>query len=135
MTTGDVGEWLMRGQAAATILFNDPLWAAQTCEMDPGEPELDAYDPPLPGELVDGLRDRQRRLNALEALMLAEGRADDPPPQDRNVWTRPHESLLLAGRSLDRRGICWVPSYLLNEFQTLYTTPLPHSAELIGKQP
>ena len=126
-------EWLLRGHAAATIAFNDPVWARQTWEMDRGERRRGDYDPPLPGQLVDALRDRQRRLNALEDLMCEQGRAEVPPLELSSSWARPDSSLLLPGRPLTRHGIRWVPAQLLTEFQALYATPLPSSAELIGE--
>lgn len=125
----DNEEWLLRGHAAASIAFNDPVWAAQTYEMDRGERVRGDYDPPLPDQLVDALRDRQRRMNQLEDLMVIQGRTKVPPAEHRADWVEAEGALLLAGRSLARHGIRWVPRYLLAEFLTLYETPLPTSAE------
>lgn len=126
-------EWLLRGHAAATIAFNDPLWAEQTYEMDRGERQRGDYDPPLSGQLVDALRNRQRRLNALEDLMCEQGRTEVPPEERSSSWATPLGPLLLAGRPLARYGIRWVPASLLAEFDALYATPPPCSADLIGE--
>ena len=82
-------ECLMRGHAAATITFNDPVWAAQSYEMDRGERVRGDYDPPLPNRFVDALRDRERHLNALEDLMVAQGRTEVPPLELLPSWARP----------------------------------------------
>lgn len=129
MTATDVSEWLLRGHASATIVFNDPAWAEQTYEMDRGERRRGDYDPPLPGRLVDALRGRQRRLNALEDLMLAEGRTEVPPEELSSAWARPEGPLLLPGRPLACHGIRWVPAPLLAEFQALHAPPPPGSAD------
>lgn len=126
------GEWLLRGHAAATILFSDPVWAEQTYQMDRGERVRGDYDPPLPAQAVDDLRDRQRRMNTLEELMAAQGRAEVPPVEQREAWAKVDDALLLAGRPLDRHDIHWVPATLMAEFRALYHTPLPTSAELRG---
>ena len=125
-------EWLMRGHAAATITFNDPAWAAQSYEMDRGERARGDYNPPLPSRFVDALRNRQRRLNALEDLMVAQGRTEVPPLELLPAWSPLEGPLLLAGRPLDHHGIRWAPAPLMAEFQALYATPLPCSADLTG---
>jgi hypothetical protein len=133
MTTTNVTEWLMRGHAAASIVFNDPAWAEQNYQMQRGERRRGDYDPPVPSQFVDALCDRQKRLNALEDLMLAQGRADDPPPQDRDAWAQPDADSILSRRLKVSGGIRWVPAALLAEFQALYATPLPSSADVIGQ--
>ncbi len=132
MTTTDVGEWLMRGHAIATIVFNDPVWAEQEYEMQRGERARGDYDPPLPDHFVDALRDRQRRLNALHNRMAAEGRESLPDGGNPQGWAEVDGNMLIAGRYADRRGIRWVPASLMAEFQVLAETPLPCSADAIG---
>ncbi|ARR57584.1 hypothetical protein HY78_29135 (plasmid) [Rhizorhabdus wittichii DC-6] len=131
----DVSEWLLRGHAAATIAFNDPIWAAQSHEMERGERRRGDYDPPLPVQLVDALRDRQKRLNALEDLMQAERRDDLPADADKDTWVMLRERFDHAGEELFRGKLMWVPKALVDEYRALKAAPLPCSADLIGARP
>lgn len=124
----DLGEWMMWGHAAASITFNDPVWAAQSYEMDRGERKRNDYDPPLPRHFVDALRERQRRLNGLADRMAAEGRNDDPPEAERDAWACPQVPPFNHGRPV-AGGIRWVPAAIMAEYRSLYLTPLPTSAD------
>ena len=135
MTTTNVTEWLMRGHAALSIVFNDPAWAEQNYQMERGERRRGDYDPPVPGQFVDALLDRYKRLNALEDLMLAEGRADDPPTQDCDAWAQPDADSVLSRTLMVLGSIRWVPATLMAEYQALHDAPLPSSADVIGQHP
>ena len=128
MSSADLSEWMMWGHAAASITFNDPVWAAQSYEMDRGERKRNNYDPPLPRHFVDALRERQRRLNGLDDRMAAEGRNDDPPESERDAWACPQVPPFNLHRPV-AGGIRWVPASLMVEYQSLREVPLPTSAD------
>jgi len=128
MSSTDLGEWMMWGHAAASITFNDPVWAAQSYEMDRGERKRNNYDPPLPRHFVDALRERQRRLNVLDDRMVAEGRNDDPPESERDTWACPQIPPFNLHRPV-AGGIRWVPASLMVEYRSLREVPLPTSAD------
>lgn len=123
-------DWAMRGIAAATIIYNDPVWAEQEYAMQRGERTRGAFDPPIPAAHADALRGRWDRANALQDRMAAEGRETLPDDADRASWASVAPDMLIAGRTANRRGVRWVPALLLAEYQALVATPLPGSADL-----
>lgn len=133
MTTINVTEWLMRGHAAASIVFNDPAWAEQNYQMQRGERPRGDYDPPVPSQFVDALLDRQKRLNALADMIAAQGRATLNDGDDPQAWVAVAGDRLIAGRYAEDRGICWVPATLMAEYQAVHDAPLPRSADVIGQ--
>lgn len=71
-------DWVMRGHAKASIIFGDPIWAAQSYEMDLGQRPLGQFDPPLPDIFVDQELGRRGRLAALGVEIRAlRGRRDE----------------------------------------------------------
>lgn len=131
MTGSDVSEWLLRGSASASIIYNDPVWSEQEYAMQRGERERGSFDPPVPAHYVDLVRARWDRANALHDRMAAEGRDAPPDDPDRDAWAAVDGDMLIASRYADQRGIRWVPAALLAEYRELVTTPLPGSAYLV----
>jgi hypothetical protein len=130
MASDDISEWLMRGSASATIIFNDPVWSEQEYAMQRGERMRGDFDPPVPGHLVDALRARWSEANALSDRMASEGCDTLPDDADRDTWAAIDGDMLIAGRYARDRGICWVPRALLVDYRALVATPLPGSADL-----
>lgn len=127
--TDSGSDWAMRGIAAATIIYNDPVWAEQEYAMQRGERVRGTFDPPIPAAHVDALRGRWDRANAFQDRMAAEGCKTLPDNADPSSWASVAPDMLIAGRTADRRGIRWVPAPLLAEYQALVATPLPGSAD------
>lgn len=123
-------EWLMRGSAAATIIYNDPVWSDQEYAMQRGERMRGDFDPPVPAQLVDALRARWSETSALCGRMATEGCDTLPGDADPDSWAAIDDDMLIAGRYAHDRGIRWVPRALLTDYQALITTPLPGSAGL-----
>lgn len=134
MTT-DVSEWLMRGNAAGMIVFNDPIWAEQEYAMQRGDRPRGPYDPPLPDHFVDALLDHQKRLNTAKDLMLAAMCDDLPPNADSAAWMTVMKRFDLPGEMLCEDHLVWVPKALVEEYRALKAAPLPCSADLIGEHP
>lgn len=126
----DLSEWLLRGSASATIIYNDPAWSEQAYAMQRGERAPGAFDPPVPAEHVDAVRARWDHAHRLQERMVAEGRPELPDGADPHAWAAVGSDMLLAGRYADRRGIRWVPVTLMADYRTLQATPLPGSTEL-----
>lgn len=126
----DLSEWLLRGSASATIIYNDPAWSEQAYAMQRGELMAGAFDPPVPAGHVDAVRARWDHAHRLQERMAAEGRPELLDGADPHAWAAVDPDMLLAGRYADRRGIRWVPATLMADYRTLQATPLPGSAEL-----
>lgn len=132
MAGDNISEWLMRGSASATVIYNDPVWSEQEYAMQRGERKRGDFDPSVPGHFADLVRARWDRANALQNRMAAEGRAALPDDADPQAWTTVDGGMLIAGRYADRRGVRWVPAALLADYRTLLAAPLPGSVELVG---
>lgn len=130
MAGGSISEWLMRGSASATVIYNDPVWSEQEYAMQRGERTRGDFDPPVPGHYADLVRARWNRANALHDRMAAEGRDTLPDDADPQAWAAVDCHMLIAGRYADRRGIRWMPATLMDEYRALVATPLPGSADL-----
>lgn len=128
--TSNGSDWVMRGMAASTIIFNDPVWSEQEYAMQRGERRRGTFDPPLPAGHIDALHARWERASALQDRMAAEGCDTLPIETDARSWAAVIGDMLFAGRTADRRGIRWVPAALLAEYQALVATPLPGSTDL-----
>lgn len=130
MAGDDNSEWLMRGSAAATIIYNDPVWAEQEYAMQRGERMRGDFDPPVPAHLVDALRARWSKVSALCDRMATEGCDTLSTNADPDTWAAIDGHMLIAGRYARDHGIRWVPQALLADYQALLATPLPGSADL-----
>lgn len=130
MAGDGISEWLMRGSASATVIYNDPVWSEQEYAMQRGERTRGDFDPPVPGHYADLVRARWDRANALQDRMAAEGCDTLPDKADPQAWAAIDGDMLIAGRYADRRGIRWVPATLMDEYQALLATSLPGSADL-----
>ncbi|MEG3174321.1 hypothetical protein U1708_19105 [Sphingomonas sp. ZB1N12] len=130
MAGDDNSEWLMRGSAAATIIYNDPVWSEQEYAMQRGERLRGDFDPPVPANWVDALRARWSEANALCDRMATEGCDTLPADADPDTWAAIDGDMLIAGRYARDHGIRWVPRALLADYQALLATPLPGSADL-----
>ncbi len=130
MAGDNVSEWLMRGSASATVIYNDPVWSEQEYAMQRGERTRGDFDPPVPGHYAERVRSRWDLANALQDRMAAEGRDALPDEADPQAWTAVDGDMLIAGRYADWRGIRWVPATLMGEYRVLLATPLPGSADL-----
>lgn len=128
--TSNGSNWVMRGMAASTIIFNDPVWSEQEYAMQRGERRRGTFNPPVPSTHVDALHARWERASALQDRMVAEGRDTLPIEADPRSWAAVPGDMLLVGRTADRRGIRWVPAALLAEYRALVATPLPGSTDL-----
>ncbi|MBI0533023.1 hypothetical protein [Sphingomonas sp. TX0522] len=121
------GEWLMRGHAKATIAYGDPVWAAQTAEMDRGQRARGDYVPPLPEREVDLLRGRQHRMEELRRSLVGQARRDRP--DDVEAWVAVVERYDFEGEPLFGGDLVWMPRSLVEEFRTLAGTALPSSSD------
>ena len=130
MTGNEVSEWLMRGTASASIIYNDPVWSEQEYAMQRGERGRGDFSPPIPARYVELVRSRWDRANALHDRMAAEGCDALPDDADPQAWAVVDGDMLIAGRYADRRGIRWMPAELLGEYQALTALPLPGSTDL-----
>ena len=130
MTGNEVSEWMLRGSASASIIYNDPVWSEQEYAMQRGERMRGDFSPAIPAGYVELVRARWDRANALHDRMAAEGCDALPGDAHPHAWVAVAGDMLIAGRRADRRGICWVPAELLAEYQALVATPLPASADL-----
>ncbi len=110
-----MNEWVLRQQAKETIAAADPVWMLQRGE----------YDPPIPDFFVDLVRGRQRRLEALRDMMLAQKRYEPPAEQDRDAWVSVVEKIDLAGQELFQGRRAWLPEMLVEEYRILSSAPLP----------
>ncbi len=130
MTGDDISQWVMRGSASATIIYNDPVWSEQEYAMQRGERMRGDFDPPVPSHLVDALRARWNEASALGDRIAAEGCDTPPDDADPDAWAAIDGDMLIAGRYARDRGIRWVPRALLADYRALVATPLPGSADL-----
>ena len=129
MAGDDNSEWLMRGSASATVIFNDPVWSEQEYAMQRGERLRGDFDPPVPAHYVDLVRARWDRATALHLRMAAEGR-DALPDHAPDAWVAVDGDMLIASRYARDRGIRWMPGELMAEYQADIALPLPRSADL-----
>ena len=53
-------EWAFRAHARASIIYGDPIWAAQEYAMQRGERRRGDYDPPISEAQVDALVQQYR---------------------------------------------------------------------------
>lgn len=130
MAGDDNSEWLMRGSASASIIYNDPVWAEQEYAMQRGERMRCDFEPPIPAHYVDLVRARWDRATALHDRMAAEGRDALPDDAAPNFWAAVDGDMLIASRYAHDRGIRWVQAELLAEWQALVALPLPGSTDL-----
>ena len=130
MAGDDNSEWLMRGSAAATIIYNDPVWAEQEYAMQRGERMRGDFDPPVSTHLVDALRARWAEASALCGRIATEGCDTLPVNANPDAWDAIDGDMLIAGRYARDHGIRWVTRALLADYQVLLATPLPGSADL-----
>ena len=85
MADDDNSEWLMRGSAAAMIIYNDPVSSEQEYAMQRGGGRRlrGDFDPPVSAHLIDALRAGWREASVLYNRMATEGGdtlADDAHP-------------------------------------------------------
>jgi hypothetical protein len=130
MAGDDNSEWLMRGTAAATIIYNDLVWSEQEYAMQRGDRLRGDFDPPVPAHLIDALRARWSEASALCDRMVTEGGDTLPADADPDTWAAIDGDMLIAGHYARDRGIRLAPRALLADYQALLATPLPGSAEL-----
>lgn len=130
MADENISEWLMRGSAVATIIYNDPVWSEQEYAMQRGERTRGDFDPPVPGHYADLMRADWDRASALHDHIAAEGCDALPEEADPQAWAAVDGDMLIAGRYAGCRGIRCVPAMFMDEYRALVATPLPGSADL-----